>query len=264
MISHIIHTVSEGIRYHMISHRATMWWLAARYLPALSAGFSLATSHCSAARTGPALQCNERPANLDRNQTGVLYLPRTTLLHSPFIRLIYTSNVLILLIFLMHIHISKQKCYFQNLPVISQIVWGVRCSERPTSHLTLQQPDTADCPPARELSGPTTLPGFPLIWFGRIWIRKILASYKDLSFLHVNGSNCPLSLSPFFVPLVWRGECWMVIPTHQICSNTKQGWKAVRGQRIEQFSLSTPTGGRGDNVSCENIKACKLKLKLII
>ena len=154
-------------------------------------------------------QCNERPANLDRNQTGVLYLPRTTLLHSPFIRLIYTSNVLILLIFLMHIHISKQKCYFQNLPVISQIVWGVRFSERPTSHLTLQQPDTADCPPARELSGPTTLPGFPLIWFGRIWIRKILASYKDLSFLYFNGSNCPLSLSPFFVPLVWRGGCWM-------------------------------------------------------
>ena len=36
----------------------------------------------------------------------------------------------------MHIHISKQKCYFQNLPVISQIVWGVRCSEGPTSHLT--------------------------------------------------------------------------------------------------------------------------------
>ena len=78
-----------------------------------------------------------------------------------------------------------------------------------TLHLTPHQPDTADCPPARELSGPTTLPGFPLIWFGRIWIRKILARYKDLSFLHVNGSNCPLSLSPFFVPLVWRGGCWM-------------------------------------------------------
>ena len=151
----------------------------------------------------------------------------------------------------MHIHISKQKCYFQNLPVISQIVWGVRCSEGPTSHLTLQQPDTADCPPARELSGPTTLPGFPLIWFGRIWIRKILARYKDLSFLHVNGSNCPLSLSPFFVSFLcpasvkgWMLDGWvMVIPTHQICSNTKQGWRAVRGQRIEQFSLSTPTGG---------------------
>ena len=70
---------------------------------------------------------------------------------------------------------------------------------------------------------------------------KIWAFYMSMD--QIVPFLCLLSLSPFFVPLVWRGECWMVIPTHQICSNTKQGWRAVRGQRIEQFSLSTPTGG---------------------